>query len=181
MDQDSKSSFDHSRKLLERLSRLSPQARRYHDILSQFSDALEAYEMKRRLVNQTPSGSSYLEQILRPEMDSGVHSPVASSEENTSASISVAPMAEDGNISTQHAVQPGMMAAQPSALEPRLQEQGSLWSQPQLGMLLAPEISDELGLQLPWDDYVSQFTQDVESPATGTRIQWNALDGDLNS
>lgn len=60
-------------------------------------------------------------------------------------------------------------------------DESFLWPHPPPDVLFAPEISDELGLQLPWDDYASQFTQDVASAGTCSRVPWNPLNANLNS
>lgn len=158
--------FTHSCQLLERLSRLSPQARRYHEILSHFGDAVERYERQRRR-EHPPSNPSYLVRILKPEEDADerpyMHTP--------RPSYSDAPAA-DG----QYTVPDGM--AEPCPVVSGVDE-GHLWPQP-TDVLFAPEISDELGWQLPWDEYVSQFTGDVAAAGSCGRVPWDTLGGNLN-
>ena len=154
VDQDPKTSFMHSRQLLERLSRLSPQARRYHEILSHFGDAVERYERQRRR-EHPPPGPSYLERILKPEAD-------------PSAQVPAAAPANHGQYTA-----PDNAMAEPCPDESGADER-FLWPQ-QTDMLFAPEISVELGMQLPWDEYVSQFTEDVHS-----RMPWESLNSTLN-
>ena len=156
-----KRSFTHSRQLLDKLSRLSPQARRFHEILSHFSDAVEWYEGQRRRQHQ-PSGPSYLEQILRPETDAKEYSSANSSRQSPGPSITVM-QTGDGQISAQNGTPGGTLTDQPSSVETVPVDEAFLWPHPPTDMLFAPEISDELGLQLPWDEYASQFSQDVAS------------------
>ncbi|MBE3045473.1 hypothetical protein IMZ48_23590 [Candidatus Bathyarchaeota archaeon] len=158
MDQDPKISFTHSRQLLERLSRLSPQARRYHEILHHFGDAVERYERQRRR-EHPPSGPSYLERILKPDADA---------DGRPSAQVPAVAPANNGQYTA-----PDGAIAGPCPVESGADER-FLWPQ-QTDMLFAPEISDELGMQLPWDEYVSQFTEDVHS-----RMPWDSLNSTLN-
>src|SRR5699024_5690012 len=131
---------------------------------SHFSDAVEWYEGQRRRQHQ-PSGPSYLEQILRPEADTNEFSSANSSRQSPGPSITVLPTG-DGQMSTQSGTPGGPLAEQPSALEAVPVGETFLWPHPPADVLFAPEISDELGLQLPWDEYATQFSQDVASAGT---------------
>lgn len=157
---DLKRSFAHSRQLLDKLSRLSPQARRFHEILSHFSDALEWYEGQRRRQHQ-PTGPSYLEQILRPEENPNEYSSSTNSRQSPGPFMTAVPIAGDGQISARNGTPGGTLTEQASAVEAVPVDESFLWPHPPADMLFAPEISDELGLALPWDEYAAQFAQDV--------------------
>lgn len=177
---DTKRSFFHSHQLLENMSRLSPQARRYHEILSHFSDAVEQFQRQRRRQDHQ-TGSSYLEQILRPERGRDDGTLAINSEKDVGPSITVAPTSDRGQMSNQRTTPGGTVAEPPSPLVSGSVDETFLWPQAQSDMLFAPEISDELGMQLPWDEYVSQFAQDVASTGTLDRVSWDPMDGTFNS
>lgn len=157
---DLKRSFTHSRQLMDKLSRLSPQARRFHEILSHFSDAVEWYVGQRRRQHQ-PTGPSYLEQILRPEANANEYSSAASSRQSPGPFMTAMPTTVDGQMSARSGTPGGALAEQASAAETVPVDESFLWPHPPADMLFAPEISDELGLALPWDEYAAQFAQDV--------------------
>lgn len=180
MGSDIKRSFFHSHQLLEKMSRLSPQARRYHEILCHFSDAVEQFQGQRRRQNH-PAGPSYLEQILRPEKEGDGRPSTTGSRQEAGPSITVAPTGDSDEMSTQRTTPGGTVAESHSLLVPGSVDETFLWSQPQTDLLFAPEISDELGMQLPWDEYVSQFAQDVASTETLDRVSWDSMAETFNS
>ncbi|KUJ17598.1 uncharacterized protein LY89DRAFT_707093 [Mollisia scopiformis] len=55
--------LNHARETLQKLSRLSPQAQQYYDILTSFWSAIELYR-EQLLIHQKPSTNPYVEQIM---------------------------------------------------------------------------------------------------------------------
>lgn len=101
-----------------------------------------------------------------------------SSQQDAGPSITVAPTSGSDQTSNQRTT-PGGTVTEPPPLVSGSVDETFLWSQPQADLLFAPEISDELGMQLPWDEYVSQFAQDVTP--IGTLESWDSMDGTFTS
>lgn len=124
-----------SRGVLARLSRLSPQAGRYHTILTDFAEAIESYHRKRQQGREVPPAGLLLERILLP-------ADVASNEGT-----------ENMQQPFQSASKSRESAAQQAIDDVENPLDGMLWSQ-MASTMFSPSITDEVGFQLLWDDYV---------------------------
>jgi hypothetical protein len=132
--QDAPQAFANSLRVVEKFSTLSAQSQRNHEILTSFSNAIDAYHMKRER-EQSSAGNPYLEQIIRP-LDTG--GPLDGTDE----------MASDGQAANLAMGTAGDMGAAPA-----MGDFGDfMWPEMQNGFLV-PQMNDEIGFQLFWDGY----------------------------
>jgi hypothetical protein len=133
--QDAPQAFANSLRVVERFSSLSAQSQRNHEILSSFSNAIDAYHAKRER-EQASAGNPYLEQIIRPAgtsvplegqdgIDMGADAQVTSVPMGAGVEMGAAPMGDFGDF---------------------------MWPEMQNGFLV-PQMNDEIGFQLFWDGY----------------------------
>ncbi|KAL7934757.1 hypothetical protein V8C35DRAFT_35534 [Trichoderma chlorosporum] len=125
--------FASSQNVLKRIAKLSPQAQRYAEILSDFSKAIEAYH--RQLQEKPSLSNSLLERILLPSPSNksgndttGLPSPMIS---NMGCSST-----EEGNNPSIDLLD-GMLIHEPSTIALSLQN------------------ADDFGFNILWDDYMS--------------------------
>lgn len=125
--------------VLEKLSKASPQAQRYHEILLQFLDAVESYQ--NTISQRQPTGESeYLERILRPRPDRTLRQ---SGHTTTASSPPELPSSDE----------PMQDSVATSSFE------AFLWNQPNT---LTPQVSDEVGFQILWEELTPQLSVQVQ-------------------
>ncbi|CZR61900.1 related to nitrate assimilation regulatory protein nirA [Phialocephala subalpina] len=136
--------FTRTRETLQKLSRLSPQAQQYYEILTRFSSAIELYK-KQLLARQKSTRNPFVEQIM-------------TFEEGASSSW------QDGIQS--HVPPPGLLRTpEPSVIngdEVLGLEAGDLGYQFDMPPF-ATQIGDDIGLQWMWDNYAMQLPNFVTS------------------
>jgi hypothetical protein len=127
--------FHRTRETLQKLSRLSPQAQQYYEILTRFSSAIELYRQQ-LLLHERPTDNPYVEQIMTLE--------------------------ETGNFRgayESHLPTCGLFTPEPSdgceddAIMPESGFHGSQLDIPSF----MPQVGDDLGLQWMWDSYAMQL------------------------
>ncbi|KAM0263903.1 hypothetical protein ACHAQJ_000938 [Trichoderma viride] len=134
--------FSSSQNVLKKISRLSPQAQRYSEILSDFSRAIRGYHAQ----FQQKDGSSndfLLERILKP--------PDSNNSSNNTTGLPSPMISNMGYSSTEDGDNPsidlldGMLMHEPSAIA------------------LSMQNADDFGFNIIWDDYMSTTETQVVS------------------
>lgn len=130
--------FTRTRETLQKLSRLSPQAQQYYEILTRFSGAIELYKQQ-LLARQKPSTNPYVEQIMTFEEGAG--------------------STDQGGYQSQ--AQPAGLSRTPEPSISYEDEIGELEAG-YLGYQLdvppfATQVGDDIGLQWIWDNYAMQL------------------------
>ncbi|KAK4073215.1 transcriptional regulator family: Fungal Specific TF [Trichoderma aggressivum f. europaeum] len=150
--------FSSSQNVLKRIAKLSAQAQRYAEILSDFSRAIEAYH--RQLQKSSSSSNILLERILKPtptnesgNNTTGLPSPMISH-------MGFSPTEEGGRPSID--LLDGMLMHEPSAIALSLQN------------------TDDFGFDILWNDYMST-TEPQEAPLNGNFEQSSWRLNDLTS
>ncbi|KAH8173618.1 fungal specific transcription factor domain-containing protein [Sarocladium implicatum] len=131
--QDAPQAFDDSIRVVERLSKLSAQSQRNHEILTSFSNAISAYHARVER-EQASLENPYLEQIIRP------------------SGSGVAIDGQDGMNLTANVAAGGMPLNTAMSGEPVGNFNDMMWPEMQTGFLV-PQMNDEIGFQLFWDGY----------------------------
>lgn len=157
LSSDARIAFVSSREVLKFLSRLSPQAERYFEILSLFAEAIDSYQDS--LIHACrQSSSSYLEQILRPTLPSYDNDALQTKSGGSSNDLDnscVNPVVE--------AAPTGVYSGAP------------LFQQDFLAVL--PDVSDELGYQLFWDEYTLECSTQLDLANTDFSLaEWVGTD-----
>lgn len=161
-----RAAFTSAREVLRTISRLSPQAQRYHEILTSFGDALEAY--RSQLHQDRPqTNHQYLEQIFRLEVEDPFMTRPAT------------PSAGGPTYNTEMGggVEPNMQGGTEPPREMIDPLGGFGFPQSSMMNVLSPEVSDDFGFQLMWDEYSPNFA--VNAPATDEGLQqacWQQMD-----
>ena len=125
--------FSSSQNVLKRIARLSPQAQRYAEILSDFSRAIGGYH--RQIQKDSSSSNVLLERILKP--------PPSTESGNNTTGLPSPMISNMGYSSTEEGGNPtidlldGMLIHEPSAIALSLQN------------------ADDFGFNILWDDYMS--------------------------
>ncbi|KAH7130918.1 hypothetical protein EDB81DRAFT_871384 [Dactylonectria macrodidyma] len=142
LSSDARIAFVSSREVLKILSRLSPQAERYFEILSLFSEAIDSYQDNLSHACRQ-SSSSYLEQILRPTLPS------------YDGDILQTQSGRSSNELSDDYVNPavGQITTRVDSGDPLL---------PQEFLAVLPDVSDELGYQLFWDEYTLECANQLD-------------------
>lgn len=132
--QDAPEAFINSIRVVERLSKLSAQSQRNHEILTTFSSAIDAYHAKIER-EQSSLGNPYLEQIIRP-----LGSSLAADGQN---GMDFAPEAHANGVVADSSVLGTESIGDFNDL---------MWPEIQSGFLV-PQMNDDIGFQLFWDGY----------------------------
>ncbi|POR34382.1 Uncharacterized protein TPAR_05447 [Tolypocladium paradoxum] len=188
---DARRAFTTARKVTARMSRLSPQAQRNHEILTAFSDAIELYRdkvLRRMRSPRDGPGSAYLEQILRPAAPEGEQIDLlpddriadergGGEEVMDMPGVGQRPDGAACSFRGPEVVVPGTTASADYVPPPeRCQKldkslantHGSGWNSSGWAGGLDSDVSDEMGFQQFWDEYVDTF----ETPPASEVLSW---------